>query len=59
MRKFLIFAAIAGLLWVVVRARRPTPKSVVKAREKRRAERRAERERLTKKALKELHKRSS
>jgi hypothetical protein len=59
MRKFLIFAVIAALLWVVVRAARPTPKAVVKAREKRRAERRAEREKLAKKAIKELRKRAS
>lgn len=57
MRKVLIVASIAGLLWIVVRAARPTPKSVVKAREKRRAERRAEREKLAKQALKELRKR--
>jgi hypothetical protein len=58
MRKLLVFAGIAALLWVAVRARRPTPKAVVKAREKRRAQRRADRERLAKKAVKELRKRA-
>jgi nicotinamide mononucleotide (NMN) deamidase PncC len=59
MRKLLIFAAIAGLVWVAVRAARPTPKSVVTARERRRADRRAEREKLAKQAVKELRKRVS
>jgi threonine/homoserine/homoserine lactone efflux protein len=57
MRRILVFIAIAVLLWVGVRAARPTPKSVVKAREKRRAQRRDERERLAKQAVKELRKR--